>query len=165
MLEQAQLKLLKERSQKEQKYFDIALSGTSATLVIHLPNNKLIIGYVGNGQVYIQKREKVAKDSNMKKGGQENMFTTKAHSADDPTEKIRIYNNQGEIRSSNLDLDKKAKIYVRARMYPGLTISRSLGDLIAHQIGVSSKPEIVTQQLEPGDRFFTIASNGVWNHL
>jgi len=49
MLEQAQLKLLKERSQKEQKYFDIALSGTSATLVIHLPNNKLIIGYVGNG--------------------------------------------------------------------------------------------------------------------
>ena len=62
-------------------------------------------------------------------------------------------------------MDKKAKIYVRARMYPGLTISRSLGDLIAHQIGVSSKPEIETQQLEPGDRFFTIASNGVWNHL
>ena len=62
-------------------------------------------------------------------------------------------------------MDKKAKIYVRARMYPGLTISRSLGDLIAHQIGVSSKPEIIYQQLEPGDRFFTIASNGVWSHL
>ena len=94
MLEQAQLKLLKERSQKEQKYFDIALSGTSATLVIHLPNNKLIIGYVGNGQVYVQKREKVAKDTtNLKKGGTENMFTTTPHSADDPTEKIRIYNN------------------------------------------------------------------------
>ena len=93
MLEQAQLKLLKERSQKEQKYFDIALSGTSATLVIHLPNNKLIIGNVGNGQVYIQKREKVSKDSNFKKGGQGNMFTTKPHSADDNNEKIRIYNN------------------------------------------------------------------------
>ena len=94
MLEQAQLKILKERSQKEQKYFDIALSGTSATLVIHLPNNKLIIGYVGNGQVYIQKREKLSKDSNFKKGGQDqSMIQTKPHSADDATEKIRIYNN------------------------------------------------------------------------
>ena len=50
-------------------------------------------------------------------------------------------------------------------MYPGLTISRSLGDLIAHQIGVSSEPEIEFHELAPGDRFFTIASNGVWNHL
>ena len=50
-------------------------------------------------------------------------------------------------------------------MYPGLTISRSLGDLIAHQIGVTSEPDIEIKKLEPGDRFFTIASNGVWNHL
>jgi len=50
-------------------------------------------------------------------------------------------------------------------MYPGLTISRSLGDLIAHQIGVSSEPEIVIYELQQGDRFFTIASDGVWNHL
>lgn len=36
MLEKVQLELLRERSQSEQRYFDIALSGTSATLVIHL---------------------------------------------------------------------------------------------------------------------------------
>jgi len=34
MLERVQLGLLKKRSKKEEKYFDIALSGTSATLVI-----------------------------------------------------------------------------------------------------------------------------------
>ena len=34
MLESVQLNLLQQRSQEEEKYFDIALSGTSATLVI-----------------------------------------------------------------------------------------------------------------------------------
>lgn len=33
-------------------------------------------------------------------------------------------------------------------MYPGLTISRSLGDLIAHQIGVTSEPEFVSYELQ-----------------
>ena len=106
---------------EEEKYFDIALSGTSATLVIQMPNKKLYIGYVGNSKVAIQNRDKVSKGMNL---------TEKSHSPESNEEKIRIYNNQGEIRRSNLD--KKPKIYVRARMYPGLTISRSLGDLIAH---------------------------------
>ena len=54
MLEKVQLQLLKERSEKEHKYFDIALSGTSATVVIHLPKrNELIIAYAGNSQVAI----------------------------------------------------------------------------------------------------------------
>ena len=39
-------------------------------------------------------------------------------------------------------MDKKSKIYVRARMYPGLTITRSLGDLLAHHIGVTSEPDV-----------------------
>ena len=38
ILEKASLELLEERSKTEQKYFDIALSGTSATLVFQLPN-------------------------------------------------------------------------------------------------------------------------------
>ena len=50
-------------------------------------------------------------------------------------------------------------------MYPGLTISRSLGDLIAHHIGVTSEPEFYVYEIQPADRFFTIASDGVWNHL
>jgi hypothetical protein len=39
-------------------------------------------------------------------------------------------------------LDKKVRIYVRARMYPGLSISRSLGDILAHHIGVTSEPKV-----------------------
>ena len=80
-----------------------------------------------------------------------------------PDEKIRIFNNRGETRQSNLD--KKSKIYVRARMYPGLSISRSLGDLLAHHIGVTSEPEVAIRDIEQGDKFLTIATDGVWSHL
>ena len=78
-------------------------------------------------------------------------------------EKIRIFNSRGETRQSNLD--KKSKIYVRARMYPGLSISRSLGDLLAHHIGVTSEPQVAVREIESGDKFMTIATDGVWSHL
>ena len=63
------------------------------------------------------------------------------------------------------NLDKKSKIYVRARMYPGLSISRSLGDLLAHHIGVTSKPDVTVHEIIGSDRFLTIATDGVWSNL
>lgn len=84
MLEKVQLKILEDRSKTEEKYFDIALSGTSATLVIQLPSKKLIIGYVGNSKVAIQNREQKLKGTNL---------IEKSHSPEATEEKIRIYNN------------------------------------------------------------------------
>ena len=63
------------------------------------------------------------------------------------------------------NLDNKSKIYVRARMYPGLSISRSLGDLLAHHIGVTSKPEVHIHEIMPSDKFLTIATDGIWSNL
>ena len=85
------------------------------------------------------------------------------HSPQVEEERIRIFNNRGETRTSNLD--KKSKIYVRARMYPGLSISRSLGDLLAHHIGVTSRPDVKVEDISASDKFITIASDGVWSHL
>ena len=50
-----------QKREKTEKYFDISLSGTSATIVIQLPK-KLIVGWVGDSGVAIQNREKVVKD-------------------------------------------------------------------------------------------------------
>ena len=50
-------------------------------------------------------------------------------------------------------------------MYPGLSISRSLGDLLGHHIGVTSEPEVKVHDIEQGDKFLTIATDGVWSHL
>lgn len=41
-------------------------------------------------------------------------------------EKMRIYNNQGEIKTVRNEFVQK--VYVRGRNYPGLHITRSIGD-------------------------------------
>lgn len=44
-------------------------------------------------------------------------------------------------------------------------MSRSLGDQIAHSVGVSSVPEIKEYILEQEDSFVIIATDGVWEFL
>ena len=48
---------------------------------------------------------------------------------------------------------------------PGLAMSRSLGDGLAHTLGVSWEPEVKQLVLEPSDKFIVIASDGVWEFL
>jgi len=90
-------------------------------------------------------------------------LTQPEHVPSNSSEKIRIYNSRGEIRTS--PLDKKMRIYVRARMYPGLSISRSLGDILAHHIGVTSEPNITVHKINSNEKFIAIATDGIWDIL
>ena len=42
-----------------------------------------------------------------------------------------------------LDCDIPHRVFVKDHLFPGLAMSRAIGDGIAHQIGVVSEPEIV----------------------
>ena len=44
-------------------------------------------------------------------------------------------------------------------------MSRSLGDKIAHSVGVSSMPEVLELMLSPDDKIIVIASDGVWEFI
>ena len=46
--------------------------------------------------------------------------------------------------------------------FPGLAMSRSLGDSCLDDIGVLPVPEVTIRALKPKDRFMVIASDGVW---
>jgi serine/threonine protein phosphatase PrpC len=48
---------------------------------------------------------------------------------------------------------------------PGLAMSRSLGDGLAHSCGVISDPEIIEFEVHPDDKFIVVASDGVWEFL
>ena len=96
------------------------MSGTSATLVIQTPR-KIYVAWIGDSSVILANADKKLKPIKL---------THPDHIPTDDMERIRIYNHRGEVRSSILE--KKTRIYVRARMYPGLSTSRSLGDILAH---------------------------------
>ena len=44
-------------------------------------------------------------------------------------------------------------------------MSRSLGDQIAHSVGVSSLPDISENYIERDDKFVVIATDGVWEFM
>ena len=48
---------------------------------------------------------------------------------------------------------------------PGLAMSRSIGDRIAHSVGVSAEAEIFKYNLYSHDKIIIIASDGVWEFL
>mmetsp|Transcript_10016 Transcript_10016/g.24758 ORF Transcript_10016/g.24758 Transcript_10016/m.24758 type:complete len:435 (+) Transcript_10016:57-1361(+) len=48
------------------------------------------------------------------------------------------------------------------RFFPGLAMARSFGDHCLDELGVVPVPEITLHTVKPRDRFFVIASDGVW---
>jgi len=77
-------------------------------------------------------------------------------------EKMRIYKHGGEIRHPSYD---RPRVYQRTRMFPGLGVTRSLGDLLGHHIGVSSEPDVVVHDIRGEDLFLTIGTESVWSAL
>ena len=48
---------------------------------------------------------------------------------------------------------------------PGLAMSRSIGDYVAHQYGVIPDPEVIEYKITPLDKFIILATDGVWEFL
>ena len=51
-------------------------------------------------------------------------------------------------------------------MYPGLAMSRAIGDTLGYQAGIIPEPDINTFQIQPEkDAFILICSDGVWEFI
>ncbi|KAF1322419.1 Agc/pkg protein kinase, partial [Globisporangium splendens] len=49
--------------------------------------------------------------------------------------------------------------------YPGTAFTRSIGDLVSEELGVTAEPEILCKTLNSHDKFIVIASDGVFEFL
>ena len=57
------------------------------------------------------------------------------------------------------------RVWRRDLAGPGLAMSRSIGDVAAHQIGVSALPGVMRYRLTEHDRLLILATDGVWDML
>jgi hypothetical protein len=67
------------------------------------------------------------------------------HKPELPSEKARIENSGGRVepmRDGRNDPIGPPRVWVAREMYPGLAMSRSIGDSIAQSVGVSCEPEV-----------------------
>lgn len=71
---------------------------------------------------------------------------------------FRDYYNNGEPIGPQ-------RVWLPHEEIPGLAMSRSMGDKVAHSVGVTAEPETWEFTLSLNDKYLVIASDGVWEFL
>ena len=54
------------------------------------------------------------------------------------------------------------RVWGRGKTFPGLAMSRSLGDFKGKEYGIISLPEIIEYTLDENSKYMVISSDGVW---
>ncbi len=140
-------------SETHSKRLDAAASGTTCTLVIHR-DKKLWVANVGDSRCVIAKP-----DGDSFKA----IDACRDHKPDIPEERERIISMGGVVMKPPMDVNHR--VYVKGFRFPGLAMSRALGDLIGyHRAGISAVPEINEFDLD-GDESLILCSDGVWEFL
>jgi integrin-linked kinase-associated serine/threonine phosphatase 2C len=80
--------------------------------------------------------------------------------ANSEEEKKRVEEKGGQVTN---DKNGPYRIFSKVEDGPGLAVSRTLGDLIGHNCGVSSEPVISHKVIDSDDKFIAIGSDGVWD--
>ena len=142
-----------ERDIGKNSDIDANFSGTTCVMVFQV-GEKIICANVGDSRAIIVKGNKVIPLSIDQK-------------PDDPEESKRIRENGGEISQYEEDGEKSGpfRVWKKGEVYPGIAMSRSIGDLIASTLGVIPEPKFLEEKIDKDTKFIVVASDGVWEFL
>lgn len=134
--------------------FSVLLSGTTTTILVHRDGN-LYVAHVGDSRAVLCRLDKDGKPTAVP--------LTRDHSPAIEEERKRIEGMGGEVRKQ--DEYAPSRVFGRDANYPGLAMSRAIGDDIAKCFGVIAEPEVSCHKLGKSDLFVTVASDGVWEFM
>ena len=142
-----------ERDIGKNSDIDANFSGTTCVMVFQV-GEKIICANVGDSRAIIVKGNKVTPLSIDQK-------------PDDPEESKRIIQNGGEISQFEEDGEKSGpfRVWKKGEVYPGIAMSRSIGDFIASTLGVVPEPKFIEDKIDKDTKFIVAASDGVWEFL
>ncbi len=143
----------------EESKIDCSLSGSTCNTLLIYPE-KLICANVGDTRAVLARYE----------NGQYNAINlSRDHKPKELDEMKRIINSNGRIKQYTDPKSGKAvgpeKIWLKNSEIPGISISRSLGDNLAHTIGVISEPEIKIIEFNGSEKYILLASEGIWKYI
>lgn len=131
-------------------------SGTTASVVLHdRANARLTISHVGDSKVVLV-RKKVGTAAHELEG----VELTRDHKPELEDERARIERAGGRVVFDGYT----HRVHKKRGEGPGLNMSRSFGDVLAHNVcGVSSEPETTVRDLGCGDEALLLCSDGIWD--
>ena len=143
--------------------FNVEMSGTTAVLVIELDKH-IICANTGDSRAIL-----VYDDSNDKQLSNTKIFNLSIDAKPDlPNEKKRIYESGGVVEQVIDETDETVgpyRIWKKGETYPGLAISRTIGDSDAKKIGVIANPEFIEYTITPQTKYIIACSDGIWEFL
>ena len=144
----------------KQKKFDSNFSGTTCNIVFQFHKN-LVCASVGDSRAILIYDEGNSKNTGI-------LTLSQDHRPDRQDEKNRILYKGGKVEQlTNINGDKVGpmRVWKVGCNYPGLAMSRSLGDFQAKNCGVISEPEIYEYTLNNSSKYMVICSDGVWDFM
>jgi serine/threonine protein phosphatase PrpC len=144
--------------------FDAWESGSTCTMIyLDIPKQSATFAHVADARSCLGKKKKGQKDFIS-----EDM--TKDHKPNEPEEKKRITNSTPPGRVI-FDGYVNYRVFVKDGMYPGLNMSRALGDVCGHKLaGLTAVPDTRTVDLKPLLKDFEevavlVCTDGVWEFI
>ena len=143
----------KAESEISKSEIDANFSGTTCVLLFQI-GEKLLTANVGDSRAIIVK-------------GKEAIPLSIDQKPNDENEMKRIIKNGGEVSQYEEDgfASGPFRVWKKGQMYPGIAMSRSIGDLLASTLGVIPEPEVREEKLDDKTKFIVICSDGVWEFL
>mmetsp|Transcript_29291 Transcript_29291/g.97372 ORF Transcript_29291/g.97372 Transcript_29291/m.97372 type:complete len:465 (-) Transcript_29291:15-1409(-) len=137
--------------------FDLLLSGTTLSIaIVDRTTQQALTAWAGDSRC-VCGRPPAGGGSKP-----EVISATNDHKPQDAEERRRIIGSGGEV--IRLPNDVPHRVFVRGRESPGLAMSRAVGDLLAHSVGVNHVPGFKRFNLEEGS-VLLCCSDGVWEFI
>ena len=138
---------------------DCSLSGSTCSSIIINPE-KIISINLGDSRAILAKEEN---------GIYKTINLSIDHKPKITSEKNRILINGGRVKPFYDDKNKQFlgpdRVWLKTDDLPGLAMTRSFGDTIAHMVGVISEPEIKKYEFTGNEKFIVIGSDGIWEYI
>ena len=143
--------------------FDAYDSGSTCILVIHIGEH-IICANVGDSRAIVAYDDNNDPELNTLESAQ----LSTDYKPELPEETKRILMSGGEIGQMKDQYGQGIgpyRVWAKGKDYPGLAMSRSIGDLKGKNIGITSDPGITEYDLCESSKYIAICSDGVWEFL
>ncbi|KAJ3186624.1 hypothetical protein HDU85_007444 [Gaertneriomyces sp. JEL0708] len=150
-------KLVHERLIENQA-IDTYMAGTTAAIALII-GKKLLISHVGDSRVLLGRR-----------GPNSNHYIQKLtndHTCDDAVEKERVLAAGARVEPLSFgDPSGPLRIFKGSLPYPGLIVTRAIGDSVVNpRYGITSEPDVTILDITEAFAFLILGTDGVWDGI